>query len=96
VKAVGSILSCEKKPHLQTHSIAFDRIGASIAIQFSLQMHFNETSDELFSNFLLSRGFNIAGLEQRFQNIDFRERNIDCDQYYLMESYEANPSICNR
>jgi len=105
VIAVGPTISCEISPHIQTYAIAFNRIGARFAAE--LWYHNSSMTEETkgtivmnseigLSSKILSEGYNIASLDHRFQNRDFRRAGGACDLYYNLEGSYRNPTRCDK
>lgn len=99
-RAVGSTISCEGSVHIQSYALLVDAVAADILhnmLNRSLLVSTN--SDIEFSKQLLSRGFNIAGLDSRYNRVDFTKYNICHDEQQQMQAngwpqHYLNPVAC--
>mmetsp|Transcript_12452 Transcript_12452/g.33979 ORF Transcript_12452/g.33979 Transcript_12452/m.33979 type:complete len:568 (-) Transcript_12452:607-2310(-) len=100
VKLVGPTISCESRPHVQSYAMMTDRFGASALIKmwshFSNYSHKQmiEEGEVAYSTVLLRSGWNIASLESRRADHDYRIGVCDPEFAYLNNSIFANPTVC--
>eukprot|EP01041_Mallomonas_annulata_P010788 gene10788-22519_t len=80
-KAIGSTISCEVSPHIQSYFIAVDRDAAKVFIDMwtvkdlskLTKLEIIRMSEVGASKALLDKGYNINSLESRYNNVDFRQ-----------------------
>jgi len=102
VKLVGPTINCELRPHVQSYAMMTDKVGASVLVKMwsHLTKHSHkdmiEHGEVAFSTLLLKSGWNIASLESRRANHDFRGLNSVCDPEFasLNNTMFANPTAC--
>ncbi|CAF3821383.1 unnamed protein product [Rotaria sordida] len=88
VKLVGSTLSCQIKPHIQSYLLVTDEIGLSILTDeksgvFNCKKDYNDAvvNGEIgASQLILLANYQIASLQTKYQGWDFRKKeNWDCN-----------------
>lgn len=104
IKGVGATISCEISPHIQTYAVSFDRTGAKIVLPYWTPRNSTKSKLQLIrdaevgaSSALIYHGYNIASLESRHINRDFRAQDLVCDPEYtsLGNTMLVNPTRCD-